>query len=280
MLVVCIHAALYCIWTSETGVFMPLRLRSRLADGSTTYGLWVTLESATITEVAATMELDWVCVDLEHGHLGYRELIDHCRAARGSETAVLARVPIIAQDTIKRVLDIGVDGILLPLVHDHTEVEQGVRYAKYPPDGTRGIGGERAVRWGLEFDSYLARANNDLLVIPLVETAGAVEHIDEIVGDPAVDAIFFGPADLSASYGHVGSWEGPGIADLILDIQAKAQAQGKRSGILARSTDDLAQRTRQEFGMVGLGSDAGLLIRQITEMLSAGDPAAVATRWF
>src|SRR5690348_10270677 len=94
---------------------MVNRFREQLVEGRTTFGLWVTLESPSVTEIATDIGLEWVCVDMEHGHLGYKELIEHARAARGGNTSVLARVPAIRPDTIKRVLDIGVDGVVLPL---------------------------------------------------------------------------------------------------------------------------------------------------------------------
>ena len=83
------------------------RLRERLRKRETSCGLWVTLESATVTEIAVTLGLDWVCIDMEHGHLGFREVMEHVRVVRGSPTTALVRVPEIGQSSIKRVLDIG-----------------------------------------------------------------------------------------------------------------------------------------------------------------------------
>src|SRR3546814_13494202 len=82
-------------------------LRTKLKSGDATFGLWVTLESATVTEVAAELGLDWVCIDMEHGSLGYRDVVDHLRAAKGSDLAVIVRVPTAAVDTLKRALDLG-----------------------------------------------------------------------------------------------------------------------------------------------------------------------------
>jgi 2-keto-3-deoxy-L-rhamnonate aldolase RhmA len=239
------------------------RLRSRLRSGGPTLGMWVTLESPTITEIAVALGLDWIVVDTEHGHLDCREVMDHLRAARGTDTAVLVRVPDIQEDLIKRPLDMGAHGILLPLVRSAADVERGFGFARYPPRGVRGIGGERAVRWGLGFQEYLAAANEETVIIPIIETRDAIDQIEPILATPGLEAIFFGPADLSASQGYVGEWEGPGVAEQILRARGLAEARGISAGVLARTSDEAAARADQGFRMVAVGSDTSLLIEAL-----------------
>jgi len=184
---------------------------------------------------------------------------------RGTETTALVRVPEVQQGTIKRVLDIGAQGVILPMVDTGADVERGFRFGRYPPRGVRGVGGERAVKWGLEFDEYLRSANEETLLIPLIETREAVENIDAILAVEGLEALFFGPADMSASHGYLGQWEGPGIAEKILDLRARAAARGIASGVLARSVEDSLKRRDQGFSMIGLGADVNLLIRAIRE---------------
>jgi len=242
-------------------------LRKKLKNRETTYGLWVTVESPNVTELAVTLGFDWVVVDMEHGHLDYREVMEHVRAVRGSETPVLVRVPEVQQSTIKRALDIGAHGVLLPLVRNRADVERGFGFGRYPMRGERGVGGERAVRWGLGFDEYLSFANEETMIIPIIETRDAAEDIDEILGVEGLEAILFGPADLSATYGHLGQWEGPGLAEKILEIRAKAAAKGIASGVMSRSLEDSLLRRDQGFNMIALGSELGLMIRAICENL-------------
>jgi 2-keto-3-deoxy-L-rhamnonate aldolase RhmA len=239
------------------------RFRQALKRRTAQYGLWVTLESPSITEVAIDLGFDWVCVDMEHGPLSYRDVLEHARAATRSETAVLVRVPDVTKEVVQRVLDLGVDGILLPLVRSPDDVRAGLRYAQYPPAGARGISGERGVRWGLRFQEYLQRANEEVLVIPIIETREAADGIDGILDTPGLRAIFFGPADLSANLGSLGAWEGPGVAERILSIKDAAAARGIASGIVGTNTEDAAARRDQGFGLIALGSDVGLLIRQV-----------------
>lgn len=242
-------------------------LRRRLAAKETTYGLWVTLESATVSEVAAELGLGWICVDLEHGSLSYRDVLNHARATRGSDTAVLVRVPAITIDSVKRCLDLGVDGVILPLVRSDEDLRVALSFARYPPAGVRAIGGERAMRWGLTKDDYLNSANEETLVIPLIETAEASQGIESILDVPGLEAVFFGPTDLSASQGHFNQWEGPGVAKDILRMTDLATKRGISTGVVATSLEDCQKRKGQGFGMIGLGSDVDMLIRQTQSLL-------------
>jgi len=256
------------------------RLRRKFKAKEPLYGLWCTFEAPSITEIATTLGLDWVCVDMEHGHLDWREVIEHVRAVRGSETAVFVRVPELQQSAVKRALDIGAHGVLLPLIHSRAELELGMRYGRYPVKGLRGVGGERAVKWGLAFREYLEAADSQTLIIPLIETREAIENIDELLAVPGLEMIFFGPADLSASYGHLGQWEGPGIAEKILKVRERAAERGIGSGVMSVDPVDASKRREQGFNLIGLGSDAGMVIRSINGAFKALGVEPSAHIWF
>jgi 2-keto-3-deoxy-L-rhamnonate aldolase RhmA len=250
------------------------RLRRKLAEGRTTRGLWVTLESPTITEVAVTLGYDWVCIDAEHGHLDFKEILEHVRVTRNTETTPLVRIQEIEQGLIKRVLDIGAEGILVPQVYSAEEVERAVRFAKYPPWGIRGVGGERATGWGLSRRAATQAANNEIMVIPLMETVAAGEAIGAILDVRGVDAIFCGPADYSASAGYLGEWEGPGVAEQLLAIKDAIRARGVPCGIMGTDAANARMRRQQGFQMIGLGSDTGLLIRASQEAMKGLEESA------
>jgi 2-keto-3-deoxy-L-rhamnonate aldolase RhmA len=194
-------------------------LKARLARGETTLGMWVTLEAPTITEIAVTLGVDWVVIDTEHGHLDFKEVVEHIRATRNTSTTPLVRIPETTPGIIKRVLDLGAHGIIVPQVNSAEDVATAVRYAKYPPAGIRGVGGERATRWGLGLQSQTALADRETMVIPLIETVEGGRHLGPILDVPGVDAVFFGPVDYSASAGHLGLWEGPGVAETIIGFK-------------------------------------------------------------
>ncbi|MEP7356016.1 MAG: aldolase/citrate lyase family protein [Anaerolineales bacterium] len=243
------------------------KLRQRIQSKQTSYGLWVTMDSPVVTEIAVTLGLDWVCIDMEHGHLDYGQVIGHLRALRNSGTSAVVRVPDTNVSTIKRALDMGAHGVILPLMRTAEDVELGFRYGRYPPRGIRGVGGERAVTWGLGLAEYLSDADQETLIIPLIETREAVDNIDSILAVPGLEAIFFGPADLSASQGHLGQWEGGPVAQQILSVREKAAARGIGAGVMTTDLADGARRRDQGFAMIGLGSDAALLIRSVNAAL-------------
>lgn len=234
-------------------------LRRRLASGSPALGLWVTLESPSITEIAAALGLDWVVIDAEHGHLDWKEILEHLRALSRSTTVGLVRIATLDAGIVKRTLDLGADGVVVPWVESAADVREAVSLATYPPEGRRGIGGERATGWGQALAEHAAEANDHVLVVPIIETATGVAAAEEIVGADGVELVFFGPADLSASYGLRGAWEGGPTAERILAVKDRARAAGKHCGIMARDADDLRRRIEQGFGMIGMASDVGLL---------------------
>ena len=256
-------------------------LRAKLAAQTTpTYGAWVTLEDPTVTEALVELGVDWICVDMEHGSLDYKDVVAHARAARGSGVAVLTRIPTTTVDSVKRALDLGVDGILLPLIRSAAELELGFSFARYPGRGVRGVGGERAVHWGLRLHDYLDIANEETMVIPLIETRGASEDFENIVKVEGLEAIFFGPADLSASFGHLGHWEGPGVADDILRITNLARKHNIAAGVIGWDEADMASRAEQGFRMIGLGSDIGFMTKQVKSLLGKFKGMKYSSRWF
>jgi len=242
-------------------------LRPKLASGATTFGIWITLRDPGVTELVATLGIDWVVIDLEHGSLSHRDLVAHARAAKGTGVAVLTRVPSLAIDHLKRALDLGVDGVIVPYVKSAAEVEEAFRICRYPPRGERGIGGERAVHWGLRMQDYLQAADSETLVIPLIETRAASADFEAIAAVQGLETIFFGPADFSASWGHTGQWEGPGVAEDILRIKAIAARRGITSGVIGLNPGDQKRRIDQGFGMVGLGADMVFIAQGVKALM-------------
>lgn len=245
------------------------RLRAKLSRNEPVYGLWVTLESATITELAVALGLDWVVIDAEHGHLDWKEINEHIRATLRSDTVVLVRIAERSTSLTKRALDIGADGVVIPWIETVTQLEEAIRDSRYPVQGRRGIGGERATVWGQCFAEHTAEANEHVLVIPLIESIHAVEQVPAMCEVEGTDIFFFGPADFSASAGYRGQWEGPGVAEQLVQLKAKIRAAGKHCGVMTTSIENLLQRREQGFGMLGMGADTGLLLRALHQSLQA-----------
>jgi len=244
------------------------RLRRTLAGDQAAYGLWVTLESASITEMAVALGLDWVVIDAEHGHLDWRDIVAHVRAAVRSETVTLVRIAELNPALIKRALDIGADGVVVPWVETADQLRQAVQFAHYPPAGTRGIGAERATAWGQAIAEHIAEAGENVLVVPIIETVHAGRNIKQMLCVDGVEIFFFGPADYSSTAGFAGQWEGPGVAEQINQIKDTIRAAGKHCAVVAARDEDLDNRHRQGFRLLGLGMDSGLLISGLRAKLS------------
>lgn len=249
--------------------------RQKLSRDEPVYGLWVTLESASITEMAVALGLDWVVIDIEHGHLDWKDVLEHVRATVRSETVILARIVGLDQGVIKRVLDIGADGVVIPWVETADQIRTALACARYPMEGVRGIGGERATCWGQCLPQHVAEANENVLVIPIIESVQGARNLSQMLQVPGVEMFFFGPSDYSSTAGFAGQWEGPGVAEQILAMKDRIRAAGRHCGVIATGDVNLSERIEQGFRMLAIGLDGGLLIRSLKVSLSAVGREAV-----
>jgi 2-keto-3-deoxy-L-rhamnonate aldolase RhmA/quercetin dioxygenase-like cupin family protein len=243
------------------------KLRGKLAADQPVYGLWVTLESATISEMAVALGMDWIVIDVEHGHLDWKEILEHVRTTVRSDTVALVRVAELNAGLIKRALDIGADGIVVPWIETVDQLKQALAFALYPPEGLRGIGAERATGWGQSLLQHTQEANEHLLVVPIIETVTSGRNIDQLINVPGVELFFLGPADYSSTAGYRGQWEGPGVAAELKAIKEKLRAKGKHCGIMATSLENLIERRSQGFHILGIGSDTGMFLRSLHSAL-------------
>jgi len=243
-------------------------LRRKLAADQTAIGLWVTLESPSVTEMAVALGIDWVVIDAEHGHLDWKEIVEHLRATVRSDTVALVRIAELNAGLIKRALDIGADGVVVPWIETAEQLRLAVEYAHYPPQGMRGIGAERATAWGQAMVQHASEANEHVLVVPIIETVRTIRQVPLMCGVPGVELFFFGPADFSSTAGYRGQWEGPGVAEQILRLKDTLRAAGKHCGLIATDSDDLQRRRQQGFRAIGLGTDAGILARTLRAQLA------------
>jgi 2-dehydro-3-deoxyglucarate aldolase/4-hydroxy-2-oxoheptanedioate aldolase len=225
------------------------------------------MEAPAISEMAAAIGLDWLVIDAEHGALDWKDIAAHLRAVVRSRTAALVRLVATDRGMIQRALDLGADGVVLPHVDSAEELAQAVAAARYPPEGCRGIGAERATGWGRAIVPHTTEANENVLVVPIIETRAGAARISEMVQVPGVELFQLGPADFSADAGYRGQWEGPGVAAALLGVRDAVRAAGQSCGILARDAADLACRIDQGFRFLGLGMDVGLLLAGIEGQL-------------
>jgi 2-keto-3-deoxy-L-rhamnonate aldolase RhmA len=208
---------------------MAQSFRARLRSGERLLGTMVTLPEPAVAEILSRLGFDWLFVDGEHGPLEARELGAILRAA-GARTACIVRVPEAAEVPIKKALDLGADGIIVPQVNTAAQAASVVRFARYAPDGARGVGLARAHGYGQAFREYLSAANDHVAVIVQAEHADAVENIEAIVRVPGVDAVLLGPYDLSASLGRMGQIDHPDVIAAIERVTQVCRAAGMPLG--------------------------------------------------
>ena len=255
-------------------------LKEKFSRDEATFGIWITLESPTITEIATRMGFDWIVIDAEHGYLDMKNVMEHIRVANLANTPILVRISEIQGGLIKRVMDVGADGIVVPYVRSAAEVAEAVGYAKYPPEGVRGIGAERSTRWGQGILQCVPRANENSLVWVMMETVEAGDRIDEILDVPGVDAIFFGLHDYSATSGFPGTADQAPVMKRAMEIQQRVRDRRVPSGILASERADIQRRLDEGFRMIGLGFDTMLLVQAATQALEAAGRKVPKSAWY
>lgn len=206
------------------------KMRDKLRAGEIVLGAGITMTDPTITEAIAG-SVDFVWIDLEHNAMTTESMLGHLIAARAAGVASIVRVPNNDVAWIKRVLDSGAEGIILPRSYSAKEVADFVSACRYPPLGTRGFGPRRPMQYGrMEQQAYLAQANRDIFVTAQVETVELLAEIDEVLKIEGLDSLVMGPQDLSGSMGRLGETTHPDVLDAIRTIARKAKAAGKSLG--------------------------------------------------
>jgi 2-keto-3-deoxy-L-rhamnonate aldolase RhmA len=245
--------------------------RDRLRGGETLHGTLLNLPSAAVAEVLAGAGFDWLFIDTEHGAIGASALVSILQAV-DRDLACVVRVPALEAGPIKRALDLGAAGIIVPQVETGEEAARAVRFARYAPDGERGMGLARAHGYGFAFSDYVARANDEIAVVIQVEHARAVENIDAIAAVAGLDAVFIGPYDLSASLGHPGAIGHPAVVAAIDRVTRCCRAAGMPLGIFGADADAVAPYAKRGYTLICAGVDCLLLgfgARQLKQKLNA-----------
>jgi 2-keto-3-deoxy-L-rhamnonate aldolase RhmA len=235
-------------------------VKRKLKAGRRTVGAWLSLCSPIAAEIMADAGFDWLLIDMEHGHGDYQTLLAQLQAIEGSGVTPIVRVQANDPAVIKRVLDLGAHGVMVPWVGGRRSCESAVRACKYPPDGIRGVaGGHRAAGFGRFGPDYWERANAETLTLIQIETPEAVREIDGVLKVPGVDVAFIGPNDLSAALGHLGNPAHPDVQAAIAAVERAAREAGVALGTISRSWDEARALYERGYRMVTVGGDAALL---------------------
>ncbi len=250
--------------------------KQALAERRAQIGLWTSLADSYTTEICAGAGFDWLLLDGEHSPNDLRSLLQQAQAvAAYPQTHAIARVPVghghAGTTLIKQYLDLGIQTLLVPMVDTPQQAAELVRAMRYPPAGFRGMGGARASRWG-RIATYPKDANSQVCLLVQAESQLALDNLEAIAGVEGVDGVFIGPADLSASLGHVGNPMHPEVQGAIEDALRRINRCGKAAGIL--TPDETLARRYLELGFlfVAVGLDNNLLARHTSALAARFKP--------
>ena len=235
--------------------------KAALREGRLQVGLWASISDPSVGEMLAGCGFDWLMLDTEHSTIGPAEVVNYLRAVATSPVSAVVRPPWNDAVAIKKLLDAGAQTLLVPFIQTAGEARAAVAAVTYPPKGIRGVAGiTRATRYG-SVEGYAARASEEICLLVQVETRSALERLDEIASVEGVDGVFFGPADLAASFGYPGQPSHPAVKAAILDGIRRLKAKGVPAGLLSLDQPFLIEAREAGALFIAIDVDAALLRR-------------------
>jgi len=236
-------------------------VKRALLERRVTLGTWIQIGHPAVAEVLADAGFDWIAADMEHTDIDNATFAALARGMHGRGVTALVRVRENDTLAIRQVLDLGAQGVIVPLAHTADDAERAVRAAKYPPRGVRGYCFSRMNGWGKGFDAYAASANDDVAVVVMIESKQGVENIDAILAVDGVDGVFIGPYDLSGSYGVPGQTGDDLVQAGCRRVAEACRKAGKAAGLHVVLPDPAAveQAVSDGFTFIALGVDTVFL---------------------
>lgn len=240
--------------------------RSWLQSAGMKLGTILTIDHPVVVEIAGLAGFDWLWIDGEHGRFNEQAAALACAVNAGGPPAFV-RVPDRSATAIKRFLDTGCNGIILPQVSSAAEVDEIARAALYPPRGERSVGIARAQGYGARFVESMER--QEYAIVVQIETASGVRNAEAIVTHEAVDAVIIGPYDLSGSLGAPGQIDSPQVLESIAKVQTLCKRAGKPCGIFAANAEKAKLYSEAGFNLIAVGMDCSILLNGFRAVLAA-----------
>jgi 2-keto-3-deoxy-L-rhamnonate aldolase RhmA len=254
--------------TTEAGWSNPVK--ARLGRGEAVLGVTITTPSLDLAARAAALGFDFLWIEMEHSPITLETLRHIVLATRGLPALPFARVPVNELWTAKRALDAGVHGVIFPFTSRPELAQQAALACRYPPRGLRGSGAGLATASWPDPDRYCESADENVMVVAIIEEAAALAHVDAIASTPGIDVLFIGTSDLSFSMGHRGRQDRPDVQAAVETILQAALRHGKVAGRPVRTPDQVRAAMAQGFRLFQLSSDLqifGLGARELLEPL-------------
>jgi 2-keto-3-deoxy-L-rhamnonate aldolase RhmA len=238
-------------------------------------GTWISIGHPTIAEASARLDLSFVLIDTEHTTMSLETVENMARAvdAAPGETDTVVRVPWNDPVRLKRVIDIGVAGVMVPMIGSAEEARELVDALRYPPEGVRGIAGSRAAGYGRNFEEYVTTANGSILTIVQIETEAGLANVEEIAEVEGIDALFVGPADLSGALGVFAEWNSEEFQYAVEKVIDAGQSANVPVGTLTVDIDDIESTVEQGFDFLIAGKDTAQLMKSTEEAINRYDNA-------
>ena len=232
-------------------------VRELLKAGKPAIGTWLQAGTPVAAEIFANAGFRWIGLDAEHTSAGTDTVETMCRAVYGRGADLFVRLTQADTLEIRRALDVGARGIIVPYVETPEQAQKAVAATRYPPQGVRGFAFQRANNWGVDFDEYAAQANDEILVIAMIESKKGVENIDAILAVDGVDGVFIGPYDMSGSYGVPGQTQHPLVKEAMAKVLAACKKEGKAPGqhIVRSKPEQIKAALEQGFTFICLDGD-------------------------
>jgi 4-hydroxy-2-oxoheptanedioate aldolase len=250
------------------------KFRRALASGETQYGLWLALPDNSAAEIAAGAGFDWLLIDHEHAPFDLRSIMSHLQVIAAYDVAPVVRPVDHNPALLKKLLDIGVQSFLVPMVDTAAQAADLVAALRYPPAGTRGLGTSLARSAGYnQIPDYVEKANGEICLIVQAESVQGMANLEDILAVDGVDGVFIGPSDLSASMGHVGDAGHPDVVTCIDKALATIAAAGKHAGIMCTDATMAEDYVAQGANFLGVGADTLALAQGVRRILKSFKPA-------
>jgi len=245
-------------------------LKSKLAARELTVGSWLTIPHQSVVEIMATAGFDWLTIDLEHAAIDISQVMNLVGWIQGKGMKALTRVSKNEEVIIKRVLDAGVDGVIVPTVKNAEEARMAVEFVKYPPKGKRGVGLNRAQNYGIGFEEYKDWLEKEAIVIAQIEHIESVHNLESILAVDGIDGIIVGPYDLSASMGMPGNYEHPDVQEALARIDEITLKSGKPLGFHVIQSDHqkLMEKVNKGYTFLAFSLDFFFLGDKAREQMS------------
>ncbi len=248
---------------------MKNRLKRIIEAGKVAVGGEISTPCPDIAEIMASIGFDWIFVDTEHAPFDIYALQTVLQAIKGTDTVPVVRPAWNDRVLIKRVLDVGAFGVVIPWVNTKEDAEAAVSYCKYPPNGLRGWGPRRASLYYMRTQDYLETADDEILVFAQIETAEAMKNLEDIISVEGIDGVLVGPADLSFSLRVPLQFQHPLLKRAIEKVVTLGKAAGLPIGILCGGPDVAKEYVKMGFQMITIGNDVTLLRNGCESALSA-----------